>query len=170
MVLFARNASVKINADSTQILENVTVVSAKSFEHQCEVLTAIASLLAEPPNGEFRLIVVDSIMSHLRAEYAGRGDLSARQQALNQHLRNLKRLADAFNCAVVITNQVTTVPESFGLAAATVKPCGGPILAHSAATRIFLRKGRAQQKKACLEHSAFMPKGAQNTVPCPKSQ
>lgn len=144
----------------------MTAVSAKSFEHQRELLTAMSSLLAEPPNGEFRLIVVDSILSHLRAEYSGRGDLAERQQALNLHLRHLKRLADAFNCAVVVTNQVTTVPESFGLAAASVKACGGPIMAHNAAMRISLRKGRGQQKKACLENSSFMPKGMTRAPSC----
>lgn len=137
----------------------MTAVSAKSFEHQCEIVTALANLLSDPPNGEYRLIVIDGIMSHLRAEFAGRGELAGRQQALNQHLRNLKRLADAFNCAIVITNQVTTVPETFGLYGATVKPCGGPMLSQNVAMTIWLRKGRAQQKKATLEHSSFMPKG-----------
>ncbi|KAJ8599682.1 hypothetical protein CTAYLR_004732 [Chrysophaeum taylorii] len=148
-----------VGFDPQQILGNIVVIKATSFDHQCEIATAATRVLADPPSGEFRLIIVDNLMTHLRAEYAGRGELAARQQALNSHLRWLKQLADEFDCAVVVTNQVSTVPEAFAMGGATVKPCGGPVLAHNAPMRIWLRKGRAQQKKATLEHSAFMPKG-----------
>lgn len=147
-------------ADPEQILGNIYCVTALSFEHQCDIATASAQVLARREKGEFRLIIIDCIMSHLRAEFAGRGELAARQQALHAHLHQLKRLADAFNCAIVVTNQVTTNPDSTYMGSASIKACGGPIMAHNAKMRIQLKKGRAQLKKASLEHSSFMPKGA----------
>jgi len=60
-----------------------------------------------------KLIVVDSLISHFRGEYVGREMLSERQQKLNQHIHKLLRLAEFYNCAVVITNQDTV--ESHGV-------------------------------------------------------
>lgn len=54
----------------------------------------------------FALLIVDSATALYRTDYAGRGELSARQVHLAQFLRTLLRLADEFGVAVVITNQV----------------------------------------------------------------
>lgn len=51
-------------------------------------------------SGEFRLLIVDSIMALFRTDYCGRGELSERQQALNQFLTKLSKTADEFNLAV----------------------------------------------------------------------
>lgn len=54
------------------------------------------------------------IVSHARLQdYSGRGELSARQMHLSRFLRSLLRLADEFGVAVVITNQVDVMLESF---------------------------------------------------------
>ena len=45
-------------------------------------------------------------MSLYRTDYAGRGELSARQTHVAKFMRTLQRLADEFGIAVVITNQV----------------------------------------------------------------
>ncbi|KAJ1454549.1 DMC1-like protein [Pelagophyceae sp. CCMP2097] len=142
--------------DAFQCLQNIDSVHASSFEQQCEALTAAAAVLADPHDGEYRLVVVDCIIAHLRAEYAGRGELSERQQTLHTHLRHLKQIAEEFKVAVVVTNQVTSVPDamSFGV---SVKACGGPIMAHSTTTKLFLRKGRGHHKKATLTQSPFRP-------------
>jgi DNA repair protein RAD51 len=68
-------------------------------------------------DGRFSLLIVDSCTSLYRTDFAGRGELSARQTHLAKFLRTLQRLADElsrilFDCAygsgiaVVITNQV----------------------------------------------------------------
>jgi DNA repair protein RadA len=51
-------------------------------------------------------VVVDSIITLHRAEFAGRGTLADRQQKLNSILHKLVRVAELFNIAIVITNQV----------------------------------------------------------------
>lgn len=62
-----------------------------------------AAMMAEQ---RFAMLIVDSATALYRTDYAGRGELSARQVHLAQFLRTLLRLADEFGVAVVITNQV----------------------------------------------------------------
>ena len=104
-------------------------------------------------------MVVDCVMAHLRAEYQGRGDLSERQQTLNGYLSELKKIAQAFRVAVVVTNQVMAIPDQFALGAPQVKSCGGPVMAHNTNTKIFLKRAGRGRKKAVLQHSPFMPYG-----------
>ena len=62
------------------------------------------SLLTLVPS--LRTQIVDSIMALFRVDYSGRGELSERQQKLNQMLSRLTRISEEFNVAVFITNQV----------------------------------------------------------------
>jgi meiotic recombination protein DMC1 len=45
-------------------------------------------------------------MALFRVDYSGRGELSERQQKLNQMLKRLSGISEEFNVAVFITNQV----------------------------------------------------------------
>ena len=58
------------------------------------------------------MIIVDSLTSHFRAEFIGRGMLANRQQKLNRHLKDLKQLADVNNALVLVTNQVHSKPDA----------------------------------------------------------
>ena len=60
-----------------------------------------------------KLVIIDGIISLHRAEFAGRGTLADRQQRLNGMLHKIIRLAEIFNIAVVITNQVQSSPDTF---------------------------------------------------------
>lgn len=66
------------------------------------MIVQCAALLMED---HYSLMIVDSIMALFRVDYSGRGELSARQQALGQIMSKLTKLAEQFNIAVVITNQ-----------------------------------------------------------------
>ena len=77
---------------------------AYNSEHQMELLNELCVRLCE--DQQFRLVVIDSIMCLFRTDYSGRGDLSERQQKLGQMLAKLTRIAEEFNVAVYITNQV----------------------------------------------------------------
>jgi hypothetical protein len=48
-----------------------------------------------------------------RMEFAGRGELSERQQKLGQHLGHLVRLAEEFNIAIVVINQCMADPGEY---------------------------------------------------------
>jgi DNA repair protein RadA len=85
-----------------------------------------------------KLVIVDSIISLHRAEFTGRGTLADRQQRLNIMLHKLLRLAEVYNIAVVVTNQVQSQPDNFF--GDTLRATGGNIMGHASTYRILLRK------------------------------
>ena len=88
------------------------------------------------------LVIVDSVISLHRAEYTGRETLADRQQRLNILLHKLVRLTEVYNIAIVVTNQVQSMPDnSFGNSSFDpVRLAGGNIMAHASTYRIFLKK------------------------------
>jgi DNA repair protein RadA len=55
-------------------------------------------------------------------------------------LNKLRRYADVYNIAVVITNQVVSYPDGAHPGFDSTKAAGGNIVAHGSTYRIFLRK------------------------------
>ena len=87
------------NLDADATLENILIARALNSEHQLELLNTCAKAFA---GGEFRLLVIDSIMNCFRTDYSGRGELSERQQKLNQFLMRLAHMAEEFNICVLM--------------------------------------------------------------------
>lgn len=123
--------------DGDQALENIIYGRALNSEHQLDLLNSLSQNFA---TGEFRLLVIDSIMACFRVDYCGRGELADRQQKLNQMMSKLTHMAEEFNVAVFMTNQVQSDPGASALFAGADgrKPVGGHILAHASQTRILL--------------------------------
>ena len=107
---------------------------------------------------KFALLVVDSATALYRTDFSGRGELSARQMSLAKFLRNLQKIADEHQVAVLITNQVVAQVDgsSFG-GANDKKPIGGHIMAHAAQTRLFLRKGMKENRICKIYDSPCLP-------------
>ena len=97
----------RFELDPEEVLDNVIYARAFNSEHQLELITLIAAKFAEEP-GQYRLLVVDSVISLFRTDFSGRGELGERQQKLNQMLAKLTKIAEEYNVAVFITNQVET--------------------------------------------------------------
>ncbi len=145
--------------DPDEVLKNIYVAQAYNSNHQM-LLVDNAKELANKLKKEgknVRLIIVDSLMSHFRAEYVGRGTLADRQQKLNRHLHDLMRFGELFNAAVVVTNQVQAKPDTFF--GDPTKPVGGHIVAHTATFRIYLRKSKGELRVARLIDSPHLPEG-----------
>lgn len=123
--------------DGDQALENIIYGRALNSEHQLDLLNSLSQNFA---TGEFRLLIIDSIMACFRVDYCGRGELADRQQKLNQMMSKLTHMAEEFNVAVFMTNQVQSDPGASALFAGADgrKPVGGHILAHASQTRILL--------------------------------
>lgn len=142
--------------DPTEVLSKVSVARAYSVDHQLELVKQASGLMA---SGEYRLLIVDSVIAHYRTDYSGRGELSARQVHLGVYLRSLMQLADEYNVAVVITNQVVAQVDGamsmFG--GDTKKPTGGHVLAHASTTRLYLRKGRGELRICKVYDSPSLP-------------
>jgi DNA repair protein RadA len=140
--------------DPDTVLKNIYVAKAVNSDHQM-ILTEKAEQIVKEKN--IRLIVIDSLTSYFRSEYMGRGALSERQQKLNRHLHTLQKLADKFNLAVYVTNQVMDDPSI--LFGDPTKPIGGHVLAHLATYRLYFRKGKEEKRIARLVDSPSMPEG-----------
>jgi DNA repair protein RadA len=123
------------NLDPEDILKRIYHCNVYSSE-QLEVLIDDLPKFIEQYNT--KLVIVDSIISLHRAEFSGRGTLVERQQRLGKMLNKLRRYADIYNIAVVITNQVVSHPDGSGFD--YMKAAGGNTVAHSSTYRIFLRK------------------------------
>lgn len=151
-----RQIAEKYDLDPDTCLQNVSYARALNSEHQMELVEQLGEELS---SSTYVLIIVDSIMANFRVDYCGRGELNERQQKLNQHLFKLNRLAEEFNVAIFMTNQVQSDPGASALFAAADgrKPVGGHVLAHASATRILLRKGRGDERVAKLQDSPDMP-------------
>ncbi|KAH7390867.1 DNA recombination and repair protein Rad51, partial [Phaeosphaeria sp. MPI-PUGE-AT-0046c] len=143
-----------VDPETTQ--DNITYARAVNSEHQMELLNKVAEFFV---GNEYRLLIIDSIMALFRVDYTGRGELNERQQKLNQFLSKLTHVAEEFNVAVLLTNQVQSDPGASALFASADgrKPVGGHILAHASATRILLRKGRGEERVAKIQDSPDMP-------------
>ena len=61
---------------------------------------------------------------------------------LGRLLNKLTKLADQFNVAVFITNQVMADPSTSMAHMDPRKPIGGHVLAHSSTTRLYFKKGK----------------------------
>ncbi|MCW6159957.1 MAG: DNA repair and recombination protein RadA [Candidatus Micrarchaeales archaeon] len=140
--------------DPKKVLENIIVVRAMTTDQQ--ILTAErADKLIQEKN--IKLVIVDSMTSLFRAEFLGRGALGERQQKLNSHVHRLQTLADKYNIAVYITNQVMDNPGiMFG---DPTTPIGGNVLAHAATTRLYLRKSKEEKRIVRLVDSPSQPEG-----------
>jgi DNA repair protein RadA len=69
-------------------------------------------------------------------------------------LHKIIRLAEIFNIAVVITNQVQSSPDTFF--GDPTKAAGGNIIAHSSTYRIYLRKS-GENRVAKMMDSPYHP-------------
>ena len=145
--------------DPDEALKNIYVARAFNSNHQMLLVEKAEEIIKERASADrpVRLLVVDSLMAHFRSEYVGRGTLAERQQKLAKHPSDLHRLADLYDIAVFVTNQVQAKPDAFF--GDPTRPVGGHILAHSATLRIYLRKGKAGKRVARLIDSPHLPEG-----------
>jgi len=138
--------------DPETVANNILVARAYNSSHQCLLIDRLFTLV---PENDIKLVVVDSMISHFRGEYVGRENLADRQQKLNQYLHKLIRLSEAYNVAVVLTNQVQANPSNFF--GDPNRPAGGNIMAHACTHRVFLRKGSKGVRVARVIDSPYLP-------------
>lgn len=142
-----------IEANPDKVLKNILVARAFNSDHQMLLLDKVAELIK---NGEpIKLIIIDSLTAHFRAEFSGRGQLADRQQRLNRYLHQLQRIAEQYNLAVYVTNQVMSDPaQMFG---DPTKAIGGNIVGHACTFRMYIRRGKKDSRVAKLIDSPNLP-------------
>ncbi len=140
-------------------LEEIHVAKAYNSNHQMLLAEQALELTGESQDDAFpiRLLCVDSLTAHFRAEYVGRGELADRQQKLNKHLHDLMRIGTLHNTAIVVTNQVSANPDSFF--GDPTQPIGGNILGHTSTFRMYLRKSKGDKRIVRLVDAPNLPDG-----------
>ncbi|XP_031476399.1 meiotic recombination protein DMC1 homolog isoform X1 [Nymphaea colorata] len=133
----------RFGMDATAVLDNIIYARAYTYEHQFNLLLGLAAKMSEEP---FRLLIVDSVIALFRVDFTGRGELAERQQKLAQMLSRLTKIAEEFNVAVYMTNQVIADPGGGVFISDPKKPAGGHVLAHASTVRLMLRKGKGEQR------------------------
>ncbi|GAF99910.1 unnamed protein product, partial [marine sediment metagenome] len=104
-----------------------------SSDHQSQMIQKAETLCK---TRGVRLIIIDSLMALLRAEYVGIGKLAPRQALLNNIIHTLSRIAETYNCAVLLTNQVAV--KMMGMFS-TNDAIGGNIVAHGCHFRVMFK-------------------------------
>lgn len=141
--------------DPDTAMDNIYYMRAINSDHQIAIGDDLQEFIAKNPS--VKVVIVDSVTSHFRAEYTGRENLAARQQKLNRHLHQLTRLAEIYDLAVIITNQVMARPDMFyGDPTVAV---GGHTLYHVPGIRVQLKKSRGNKRIARIVDAPHLPEG-----------
>ncbi len=124
--------------DPTEVLKNIVVGRPYNTVILLNMVKKLPEIIKKNNVG---FIAIDSAVGPFRAEYLGRGRLSERQQLLNRFMHDLLRIAEVYDVAIVITNQVQARPDvMFG---DPTRPIGGHVVAHAVTYRIYLKKAKA---------------------------
>ena len=84
--------------------------------------------------------------------------IAERQQVLNKVLSRLQKLSEQFNIVIYMTNQVTADPgASMSYATDPKKPVGGNVMAHASTTRLYMKKGKGEQRICRIYDSPCLP-------------
>jgi DNA repair protein RadA len=139
------------NFDESQVMRHTVLCKVYNSSH-LELIIKNLGKHVEQFNA--KLVIIDSIISLHRAEFSGRGTLADRQQRLNSILHKLVRVAEIYNAAVIITNQVQTSPDSFF--GDPTRATGGNVIGHTSTYRIYLRKS-GENRIAKMIDSPYHP-------------
>ena len=139
-----KNGYAKDEKDAERFLDGIVVKKAYNAGHQTDIINQLNNYLAtdlqnkQATDPKPKLLVVDSLVTHFRSEYLGRGYLASRQSKLGAHMRKIGRLIETWKMVCIITNQVLSDPaQMFG---DPIKPVGGNIVGHISTYRIYLKK------------------------------
>lgn len=139
----------RFGAKTESILSHIYHARIYSSDHQAQMILEAEKLVKEK---NVRLIVLDSLMALLRAEYIGIGMLPKRQATLNKMIHALSRIAESYNIAILVTNQVAQQMKGVF---SGIEAIGGNIVAHGCHIRIMF-KTKGFSANSSLERTAVI--------------
>lgn len=151
----AKEISDALGFDWDTVANRIIVIRANTSAEQIKLMDKVNEIAGQKP---VRLLVVDSIISHFRNEYIGRGALAERQQLLNRYLGVLHNFAIANDSVVLITNQMMDSPDGFAFGPSHIA-VGGNCLGHACPYRIQIRKGMKGKRIVRLVKAPDLPEG-----------
>ncbi|MBN1109163.1 MAG: DNA repair and recombination protein RadA [Methanomassiliicoccales archaeon] len=141
-----------LGEDPDEVLKRIHVARAYNSSHQMLLVEKASEISKIDP---VRLMIVDSLTAHFRAEFVGRGTLAERQGLLNKHMHELLSFAEVNNAVIAVTNQVSSKPDAFF--GDPTRPIGGHVVAHASTYRVYLRKSKGTRRIARLIDSPDRP-------------
>jgi DNA repair protein RadA len=117
-----------------QILQRILITKALDIKQLESRIEAACSKIDS--DNKIKLLIVDSIIYHYRAECAGRSKLPEKIQRLNKYMHLLLKTAHTSGVAVVVTNHQTQ--SSVDGTHNRVVPLGGNAISYSSKYRIHL--------------------------------
>ena len=142
-----------LDLEAEDALKRIKIARAYNSDHQIMLAEKVGEMIKEGLN--VKLLIVDSLTAHFRAEFLGRGTLAERQQKINKHLHSLMKIAELNSIAVYVTNQVMAKPDVFF--GDPTEAIGGHIVAHASTYRLYLRRGKKGTRVAKLVDSPSLP-------------
>ena len=137
--------------DTEMILGGIIYEEAYHALHQQRIISKLPKTCHDY---DVKLVIVDSMMAHLRAEYVGRATLAGRQNILGDMLQRLGKIAQAHNLTVIFTNQVMDKPIAYGDPQTAI---GGHVMGHASTLRLNIRKGRQGTRVMQIKKSPYLP-------------
>ena len=142
-----------LDLDIDKTLKRIIVSRAYNSDHQMDLVRKAERIIRAH---RIKLLVIDNLTNFFISEYPGRGLLDSLRSLLRSHLNHLHLLTDIFpGLVVVYVNQVEIKPDVFY--GNPIIPLGDEVLAHAATTRIFIRKGKGEQRLAKIVKSPYLP-------------
>jgi len=136
-----------LGVDPDGVLRRIHVARAFNSRHQILLIEKAHELAQQK---KIRLMIIDSLTSHFRSEYSGRGASAERQRLLNMHMNDLLIFATQNYATIVVTNQVV---------GNTTKPIEEQIIGSFTSFRLYLRKGKDGKRVVKLVESPYSPEG-----------
>jgi DNA repair protein RadA len=128
--------------DSKQILQRILITKALDIKQLESRIEAACSKIYSDSDSKIKLLIVDSIIYHYRAECAGRSKLPEKIQRLNKYMHLLLKTASSNAVAVVVTNHQTQ--SSVDGISNRVVPLGGNAVSYASKYRVHLDYRRAR--------------------------
>ncbi len=139
--------------DGDEALENIHVTRTKDLSDQEEAIEETRNL----PLEDVAIIIIDSFVGHIRAEFEGRAEYGERSNRLGNMLSELQKMASNHEIAVFYTNQAGEDPGvQYG---DPVYAYGGAIMQHRSSFRLRLDDRGSKGYNAALIDSPNIPEG-----------
>lgn len=132
-----------------EMMKKMHYFRVRDASEQLAVVEVLPSFLLQHPR--VKIVVMDSIAFHFRQDF---DDFGARTRILNQMSQQLMSLANSYQLAVVLMNQMTTRIAAEGQS--RLVPALGDSWAHAATNRILLY-WKEESRFALLFKSPIMP-------------
>ncbi|MFX1375183.1 MAG: DNA repair and recombination protein RadA [Promethearchaeota archaeon] len=146
----------RFGLNPNEVLSRIFHTRIYSSDHQTQMIQKAETLCK---TRGVRLIIIDSLVALLRAEYVGIGKIASRQALLNNIIHTLSRIAETYNCAVLLTYQA--VVKIMGMFSSD-DAIEGNVIAHGFHFRVMLKtKGSSSnnslKRKAVIVGAPGLP-------------